>query len=250
MNKKWKIAAGAVATLLIGLIGLNSLRMISRSRTFQFFGEIIPRVETDVKAVALTFDDGPEPRKTEIILATLEKYGVKASFFLMGRDIELHPDQTKQIIQAGHEVGNHSYEHNRMIFKPMSYYESEIQRTDALIRGAGYTGPIHFRAPNCQKLLGLPYYLKQIGRKHIIFDVEPDSDAELSKDAHKIAEHVIANARPGSIILLHVMYHSRKTSMDSVPEIIEGLKAKGYEFKTVSDLMELGKTSAQKVAEK
>ncbi len=126
-----------------------------------------------------------------------------------------------------------------MILKPMSFYQEEIERTDDLIRGTGYSGPIHFRAPGCHKLFGLPYYLQKTHRKHIIFDVEPDSFPEIAKDSGRIVQYVLANTRPGSIILLHVMYASRRPSLNAVPGIIEGLRAKGYEFRTVSELIAL-----------
>ena len=83
----------------------------------------------------------------------------------------------------------------------------------------------------------LPYYLSQHSRKSITWDVEPDSFPEIEKDANKIVQYVLANVKPGSIILLHVMYPSRKESLKSVKGIIAGLKSRGYEFKTVSELL-------------
>ena len=83
----------------------------------------------------------------------------------------------------------------------------------------------------------LPYYLSRAGRTTVTWDVEPDSYPEVAADSDKIAEHVLTRARPGSIIILHVMYPSRAESLKAVPKIVEGLKARGYDFKTVSELL-------------
>jgi chitin deacetylase len=240
-SKPFRRTISIATALTIGLVlcafGLYKIR---RSRTYQSFGEILPRVDTDAKAVALTFDDGPTPAATDQVLGVLARYNVKASFFLVGNEIERHLDEAVRISQAGHEIGNHTYGHQPMIMKPMSFYKEEIARTDVLIRKTGYHGPIYFRAPGCLKLLGLPYYLQETHRKHITFDVEPDSFSEIARNSDRIVQYVLANTHAGSIILLHVMYASRRTSMDAIPGIIEGLRARGYEFKTVSELIALG----------
>ncbi len=235
----WPGILGATTGAL--MIGPYTLFVLSSSRTFQAFGELIPRVNTEEKVVALTFDDGPTPGYTEQLVETLDKYKVKASFYLVGQEIERNAAEAKRIVEAGHELGNHSYSHPRMVFKSMSFYREEIDKTDSLIRGAGYEGPIHFRAPGCKKLFGLPYVLKETRRKHVIFDVEPDSYPNVAATSQGIVHFVLQKTRPGSIILLHAMYPSRKTSMDAVPGIIEGLLAKGYEFKTVSQLLAMAK---------
>jgi peptidoglycan-N-acetylglucosamine deacetylase len=210
---------------------------LSNSRTFQLFGEIVPRVETSERVVALTFDDGPTPEATEQILAILRARGVKATFFVIGGALEQHPELGQRIAQAGHELGNHSYSHERMIFKTPSFISAEIERTDQLIRNTGYQGPIQFRPPYGKKLVLLPYYLSKTQRKSIMWDVEPDSDAAIAKDADKIVAHVLSQARPGSIILLHVMYKSGAPALNAVPGIIDGLRQRGYEFTTVSELL-------------
>ena len=113
-----------------------------------------------------------------------------------------------------------------------------MERTDELIRQAGYRGEIHFRPPNARKLLFLPHYLQSQGRKTIMWSMEPDSYPEIARDSGKIVEHVLENVEPGSIILLHVMYKSRKESLWAVKGIIEGLRKQGYTFVTVSELLE------------
>ena len=221
--------------LLIG--ALYALWQISRSRTFQFFGEIIPRVNTSQKIVALTFDDGPTPEATSQILATLADENVHATFFVIGADLQQNLADAKRIVVAGHELGNHTYSHERMLLVTPSFVRQEVERTDKLIRDAGYQGEIHFRPPFCKKLFALPYYLSKTGRKTITWDVDPDSYPQIAADSNKIVEYVLSKTQPGSIIILHVMYPSRIESMKAVKKIIEGLKAQGYSFKTVSELL-------------
>ena len=235
MRRRYKIGITLAALLLI-LFGAWKL---SRSRTLQLFGEIVPRVETSQKAVALTFDDGPTPEATDRVLAVLDQRQAKATFFLIGAEIEQNPELARRIVSHGHEIGNHSYTHKHMVLKSPSFISDEVERTDRLIRGSGYEGKIHFRPPYCYKLVLLPHYLGKTDRKTITMDIEPDSYPEIAGDPEKITNHVVERARPGSIILLHVMYKSREPSLEAVAGIIDRLKEQGYEFKTVSELMAL-----------
>jgi peptidoglycan/xylan/chitin deacetylase (PgdA/CDA1 family) len=230
-----KVYALVIAALVI--VCLVALWRISNSRTFQFFGRLTPRVNTAQKVVALTFDDGPTPEATEQILAALEQEHVHATFFVTGAELERNMAAGMKIVAAGHELGNHSYSHQRMVFVTPSFVEREVERTDELIRAAGYRGEIYFRPPYGKKLFALPYYLAKTGRQSVTWDVEPDSQPEMAADADRIAERALARTRPGSIILLHVMYTGRGASLKAVPKIIEGLRAQGYSFKTVAELL-------------
>jgi peptidoglycan/xylan/chitin deacetylase (PgdA/CDA1 family) len=227
---------GAVAALLVSVIivGTGTYQIIN-ARTFQFFGGITHRVETSEKVVALTFDDGPT-EKTPEILATLDRLDIKATFYVTGRELEKGPQYGRQIVDAGHELGNHSYSHQRMVFKDHAFVADEVERTDAAIRAAGHRGEITFRPPHGKKLLVLPYYLDKHDRKTITCDVEPDSDPRVAADTAGIVRNVTENTRPGSIILLHPMY-ARPYSRDAVPGIVEALRRDGYRFATVSELL-------------
>ena len=224
---------------LFALLTIVFLFQLSRSRTYQVFGNIVSYVSTDKKVVALTFDDGPVKGASETILALLQQEGVKATFFLTGREIEVNPADARTIVAAGHQIGNHSYSHQRMVLMGSQTIIHEVEKTNQLIRSLGYQGEIVFRPPYGKKLFGLPYYLQQQRIKTITWNVEPETDEAIANDSHAIAEHVLHNVKPGSIILLHVMYKSRHASMESVPEIIKGLKEKGYTFVTVNELLGL-----------
>ena len=221
--------------MLLG--GAVALFQISKARTFQFFGEIVPRVNTSEKIVALTFDDGPTPSATGEILKVLEEKNVKATFFVIGAELEQNLAEGKKIVAAGHELGNHSYSHDRMILVTPSFVQQEIEKTDRLIRETGYSGEITFRPPFGKKFLALPHYLSKTGRKTITWDVEPDSYPNIAADSAKIIAETRLRARPGSIILLHAMYPSRQPSLRAIGGAIDSLRQDGYRFLRVSELL-------------
>lgn len=225
-----------ILIVLLVLIAVSySLFQVSKSRSFQFFGGIVEKVETEEKVVALTFDDGPGVH-TDEILSILEKEEVKATFYLTGREIEKNMEEAKKLVQAGHEIGNHTYSHERMVLKSPSFIKNEIESTDEWIREAGYEGEITFRPPYGKKLFFLPYYLNKHDRPTILWNMEPETDSDIAADSEKITDDIVTRMEPGSIVLLHVMYESRKESLDSVGPTIEALKKKGYTFVTVSEL--------------
>ncbi|WKE67515.1 polysaccharide deacetylase family protein [Gallaecimonas kandeliae] len=232
----------ALLFLLLLLLGLFGAWQLARSRHFQLFGDLVDRVDTDQKVVALTFDDGPSPGYTQALLKTLAAQGVKASFFLVGSAIEAHPLEAKLIAKAGHQLGNHSYSHQRMVLMSPAAVKEELERTNALIRQAGYQGPIYFRPPYGKKLWVLPWFLARHDILSVTWDLEPDSHPKVAGNSAAIARYVVDHARPGSIILLHVMFGSRQASMAAVPAIIQGLKAKGYRFVTLKELVALRKS--------
>ena len=207
---------------------------ISKSRTFQFFGEIYSRVETDRQVVALTFDDGPRRKQTDEILAILREENVVATFYLVGKDIEENPGEIEKIIADGHEIGNHTYSHKRMVLVTPSFVRNEIEKTGELIEKAGGGNEPTFRPPYGKKLFALPFYLSQRNRQTVTWDVEPETFFEKSEDMVKFT---VESAKNGSIILLHVMYNNRAESMKSVRPIIRSLREKGFQFKTVSELI-------------
>ncbi|MFF1614365.1 polysaccharide deacetylase family protein [Amycolatopsis sp. NPDC058278] len=231
--RKWTLV---VASVLVVVLGAGyALLQVADSRTFQFSGTLVNRVDTGEKLVALTFDDGPDPAGTRPVLDTLKSRQVPATFFLIGRDIAAHPDLAHDIAAAGHEIGNHSFSHDRMIGVTPSWVADEVEATDALIRAAGYTGEILFRPPNGKKLFALPHYLAEHHRTTITWDVEPDSEG--SPDAAALVRTTVDQVRPGSIVLLHAMYPARDQTRQALGPILDGLKQRGYRFVTVSQLL-------------
>ena len=233
---KWAIFFTIAAMFLI--IAGYGLWNLHKSRTVQLFGNLVSRVETSEKVVALTFDDGPTPGFTDEIISILDDYNIKATFFLVGSSIEHYPEEARKLVEAGHEIGNHSYSHQVMILKRPGFVKREIETTDNLIRGAGFECSIHFRAPYGKRFFAVPFYLKRTGRLHIMWDIEPDSYGEVGRSPRRIVEHVVERVRPGSIILLHPFFENRRPSLEAIPGIVEELMETGYRFVTVSELLE------------
>jgi peptidoglycan/xylan/chitin deacetylase (PgdA/CDA1 family) len=231
-RKRWGIGFLAV----LGVLG--GLWQLSKARTFQVFGELHARVETQERVVALTFDDGPGPANTPALLELLARHQVKATFFMVGQNIERHRELAARVLAEGHQLGNHSYSHTRLMLRSPSFIQEEISRADALLREVGVRGEILFRAPFGKKLFVLPWLLAREGRRHITFDVVPDDHA--TQDAGLITARVLEATRPGSIILLHDGWGAKPGTIEATGRILESLRAQGYRFVTVSELLALG----------
>jgi len=233
-----KLKKAAIAILVI-IACLLLTWNISRARSYQVFGELIHRVDTDKKIVALTFDDGPwNNRATDEVIAILEELDTKATFFLNGLGIKDHPSATKKLVLAGHDLGNHSYSHKRLIFKGYEEIKEEVESTSSLIRSSGFQGEIFFRAPYGKKLLVLPYYLKQQGITSVSWDVEPESYKKVRSSSDEMVKHVVSNTTSGSIILLHVLGSGNKVTRAALPSIIKELRADGYRFVQLPELFQ------------
>lgn len=226
----WSLAV--LLTVLLTVLAAGY--WVSKSRSFALAGQLVDRVDTPAKVVALTFDDGPTGYTPEV-LRMLGDAGIKATFYLTGAELSAARQYGAAIAAAGHEIGNHSYTHRRMVLMSPGTVADEIERTDGMIRATGYQGPITFRPPYGKKLWTLPRYLATHDRTMVTWDVEPDSATETNADA--IVAETGAQVRPGSIILLHAMYDSRTASRAAVPRIIDELRSAGYRFVTVSELL-------------
>lgn len=227
------LVAAVLAVLLLAVTGVYRLM---NARTFQLAGQLTHRVETGEKVVALTFDDGPDDHTREII-DILAEQRVRATFFVVGSEVEARPRDAEALVAAGHQLANHTYTHRRMIFVSPATVTEEIERTDAAIRRAGQRGDILFRPPTGKKLLILPLYLAQNRRHTIMWDVEPDSGR--TPTAAEIVTTVREQVRPGSIILLHPWYASGANTREAIRGIVSGLRDQGYRFVTVSELLTL-----------
>lgn len=231
--KRTRVLRRAAAVLMLTLAIAIALWRISKADCFVLVGEVTCRVETAEPIVALSLDDGPAVAGTEPVLATLERAGVHATFFLIGHYVEEEPGLVRRILAAGHEIANHSWSHRRMIGRSEAHYEEEIARTAAALRQLGGTGPLLFRPPFGRKLFGLPRAAARQGHRMIMWDVgEPDT-----RDPRAYAAHIVERARPGSIILMHVMYSGNGTARAALPLVLEGLRRKGLRVVTVGELL-------------
>ncbi|PAE31298.1 polysaccharide deacetylase family protein [Bacillus sp. 7884-1] len=231
---KKKLLLTGIVFLLMVLLFVGMFK-VTKLRTFQLFGGLTYQVETENKVIALTFDDGPT-KNVDQILPLLNKYKAKGTFFLIGNDIEKHPEEAKKLVEAGHQIGNHTYSHQRMVLKSPFIIKEEIEKTDKLIRKYGYKSEIDFRPPYGKKLVGLPYYLYKHKRETIMWSLEPDT--YFTSTDEKV-NYVVENIKPGSIILLHPMYDQTGGEIQAIEGILRELTEEGYKFVTVDELQEL-----------
>jgi peptidoglycan-N-acetylglucosamine deacetylase len=229
--------AGGLAALLLILLALFE---ISRAPCWQLIGTPVCKVETRERLIAITFDDGPTPHGVDAVLPVLRQHGARATFFLTGQDMAANPGQARRLLAAGHELGNHSYSHKRMWGLFPGGYEREIRRTDALLRGEGAPNPVFFRPPYGKKLTGLPIAVERTGYRTVTWDHE---DPMSAPSARAFADGVLARVRPGSIVVMHVMYRTGQAQRDALPLILDGLAARGYRAVTVGELLARGKAA-------
>ena len=223
------------AAIVLAVAGAAAigLREIVLSSTFQLFGDYVARVDTPDRVVALTFDDGPSPFWTPKFLSLLDARHVRATFFMMGRNVERHPEVAREVLKRGHEIGNHSYSHPQLIFMWPASVREEIERTDTLLRGIGVSNEIYFRPPHAAKFLVLPYVLTKMNKLSVLGDVDPEEWKQ--RPAAVMTESILRQVRRGSIIGLHDTMGAE--SLRTLENILPALAAQGYRFETVSELV-------------
>jgi peptidoglycan/xylan/chitin deacetylase (PgdA/CDA1 family) len=228
------VASGRRAALAAVLVAIAAgATWCHESSTYRSFGRLVRSGHTRDSVVALTFDDGPT-EFTDSVLAILASRGVRATFYLVGEQAALAPELTRRIVAAGHELGNHSYSHHRMESLLPGSIPGEIERTDSLIRAAGFDRPITFRSPYGRRKFGLLWYLARHERPLILWTIDPDTRQDT---AEGIVEEALRRIRPGAIVLLHVESPRRAASRAALPILIDSLATRGYRFATISQLL-------------
>ncbi len=208
--------------------------------------------------IAITFDDGPDPQWTPKILDVLKEKGVQATFFLIGVEAEKYPSITKRVYNEGHEIGNHTFTHPDISSISKRYFEVELNLTEQFFEGKLGVKPVLFRPP--YSIDQEPDTADQVRPLELAQDlgyitvgdkVDPnDWHDNPRRSADDIVKDVLANLPPckpgnlacGNIILLHDGGGDRRETVKALPQIIDALKARGYEIVPVSGLM--GKTRA------
>ena len=202
-------------------------------RNSPIFGRPITRVRTPDRAVALTFDDGPNPDATPIILDALAARGVKATFFILGRHAERWPELVARIAREGHSIGNHGYFHRKLHFKSPAYVRDDLRLGTERIETATGLRPVLFRAPHGFRSPWVTPIAKSLGQRTVGWSLGVwDSDRP---GVEAIAERTIRGARPGSILLLHDgdgydPDGDRMQTAQAVPIIVDRLMEQGFRF--------------------
>ena len=193
-------------------------------------------VKTDSMKIALTFDDGPHPRLTHRILNILERYQIKATFFMVGVNVTNYPDSAKAVLEAGHEVGNHTYTHAHL----QNMTEDELIRElnmceDVLDEICGYR-PHLFRPPQGAVNVSIEQCAEEKDYTMILWSLDT-RDWE-HKDTAKIVNCVLSHVSAGDIILMHDYIGTKSHTPEALEILIPRLLERGYEFVTVSELLE------------
>lgn len=193
------------------------------------------------RAVALTFDDGPDPQTTPQILDALARHSARATFFCIGKHLDAHPELAARIVSEGHELGNHSYEHSRLLnFRGVAGLTAEITRgARAVRRFQPGTGPPLYRPPIGLKNPPLARVAKNLGLTVVAWSVH--SHDTRTPDPGAIASRVLSRTGAGDIVLLHDGCDrpgvDRTPTGQAVDQIVTGLTQRGLSSVTVSELL-------------
>jgi peptidoglycan/xylan/chitin deacetylase (PgdA/CDA1 family) len=183
--------------------------------------------------VYLTFDDGPIPEVTPKVLEILERYHVKATFFMVGENIDKHPEVYEQVIKAGHAVGNHTYNHLKGWRTPFHAYMENTEKWEEAFRRQNTEYRVQstdlFRPPYGKATLRQRMALHRKGYKLIYWDIlTRDYDASVTPE--QMLRLIQRDTRPGSIINFHDSVKSNERMLQVLPLAIEWILSQGYEL--------------------
>jgi peptidoglycan/xylan/chitin deacetylase (PgdA/CDA1 family) len=172
--------------------------------------------------VYLTFDDGPIPEVTPKVLAILAKYNVKATFFMVGENIDKHPEVFAQVVKAGHSIGNHTYNHLKGWCYSTATYLGNVEQCQERIGETNLFRPPYGKATWLQRRM-----LHLMGYRLIYWDIlTRDYDKNVTPE--QMLANIQKNTRPGSIINFHDSIKSNERMLAVLPQAIEWLQAQGY----------------------
>lgn len=186
-------------------------------------------LEMENKMIALTFDDGPNVLYTERLLDGLAERDVKATFFLIGKNAEAHPEIVSRIAEEGHLIGNHTYSHLKLTAGNETEFLEEINRTGEIIKDITGSTPVFCRPP-----FGVwnTRYEQRLGIIPVLWDVDPRDWCTF--DTRTVANRILADCHDSAIVLMHDEY---ETSVEAALLVIDELKQQGYTFVTVDELL-------------
>ena len=202
-------------------------------RNSWLFGAPLTKVPGAGKRVALTFDDGPNPDATPLILDALKERGVKATFFILGRHADQWPDLVRRVADEGHAIGNHGWFHRKLHFKSPAYVRDDLTRGTKSIEAACGVHPKLFRAPHGFRSPWVNAIAGSLGQRAVGWTLGVRGTDRPGVEA--IVGRTVNGAKPGSILLLHDgdgydPRGDRVQTARAVPEIVDRLHAQGYQF--------------------
>lgn len=215
-----------ISVLLVGILALGILIIAKNQKIEDVFQEV---ESTQKKKIAITFDDGPHPKYTEILLEGLKERNVVANFFVTGYHAELHPEIVKRMKEDGHLIGNHTYSHIQLTKTNGKEFVAELQRTNDILYEITEDTTEYVRPP-----YGVwdKRFEEELNMFPVMWTIDPE---DWNKDnAASIARSVIKKADENEIILMHDYFPA---SIDAAFLIIDELLKDGYEFVTVDEIL-------------
>lgn len=200
---------------------------------------VIFRVHTTAKVVALSFDDGPDPRFTPQVLTILDRFHAHATFFVVGENVQQHPELVRAEVERGDEIGNHTFDHPDLESLPADQVAQEIARGAAAIRAAGAPAPDLFRPPRGLTDEIVAVIADANRYKTVFWDLAVEHFVNHTTTAAAVDE-MIERIRPGDIILAHDGRLDRSRTVVALPYLLERLRSQGYHVVTVHQLLAAG----------
>jgi len=197
-------------------------------------------VHVDEPYIALTFDDGPSATLTPKLLDLLAAHHIKATFFVIGENVAEHPEIVARAAREGHEIGNHSWSHPNLAKMSDDNVRSQLRRTDDAIRGATGNRPTLLRPPYGSITAREKRWIHdEFGYRIILWDVDPNDWKRPGPAV--VRSRILKETQPGSIVLSHDIHPG---TIEAMPSTFDALKAKGFKFVTVSELIRMAKPKA------
>ena len=203
-------------------------------------GITFSRVAVSQPYIAITFDDGPHPKNTPRLLDMLRERNIRATFYVIGRNVDLYPNVLRRTVSEGHEIGNHTYNHPILSKLGDSTVREELTKCrDAVARAAGVQ-PRTLRPPYGALLQRQREWIhRELNYPTIMWSVDPLDWKR--PGASVVTSRILSNTTPGAIVLAHDLHAS---TVDAMPATLDGLLRKGFKFVTVSQLLAMGSQAA------
>jgi len=203
----------------------------------------IYRVNSASKLVALTFDDGPSPLWTPKILDELKAAGIKATFFMLGEHVARYPDVARRVVEEGHEIGNHTYDHHVLLYYTSKELEDELNYADRTLQSVTGVTTRYFRPPKAWLTADEKIKVREMGYKVILWSL--NSKDWVTFHDKQIVSYILRRIQPGDIILFHdsggaftTEGGDRSQTVKAIKRLATKLREKGYEFVTITQLLE------------
>ncbi len=238
-RRRFTVRTGAIAA--VGLILLGLVGYVACTPWSSAFGKTYWQTADTGRVLALTFDDGPNGPYTNEVLDILQREQVRATFFLIGENVRLYPDVAARIAREGHAIGNHSDTHPFAFgLDPVPLLRAQLDRAEETIHSATGIYPRLFRPPQG---IRSPWLMETLKRDSLVTVTWDDAPRDwLHYPASRLVESTVRRARPGAIILLHDGLNldhpaDRSATVSALPKIIHRLRAEGYSFVTIPELL-------------